>query len=502
MHALILAAVILSYFAFPNHFFITGCWPLGWLALVFLFPAFANKSLMPRCAVGGLYGLVFYGLLVHWFVPYSLMGFLVFVLVLCLQPLLFALGYGWRPTRPAREVLYVAALWVVTEYLRAFVMSGFSWNLAYSQAYEPCMIQIAALTGSWGLAFSMAAGNFCLYKFFTSRKSGYIFAVLFLIGGVYIVGQARLTLEQDRRETGPTLEVLAVQPNIDFRQKNDISYLGSVISGTMASTYQGLKRFEPDLIVWPETAWPVDYRRYDGLFAPLRRLVAQSQNYFLFGTVEDAGGRDFNSAVMLGPDTSVEGHYQKRYLVPFSEYLPSGILWSGVCDWLKIRSHDFHPGQESRLFEVLPEWGREPAFVFRFGLLICSEDTLGFLYRAYKSKGAGLIIVLLNDGWFSKKEALMLHAQNAILHAVENGIPVLRVANNGWTGYIDALGRIGAPDQVALQKAGFGRFRVQQGLQATMYSLCGDWFCYLSIGFVIIILLEKLTKNLRQPESN
>ena len=490
MYGFIVSAALISYFAFPNFLLKSGCWPLGWLALVFLFPVLENKNPIQRCVAGGLYGLVFYGLLVHWFISYSLIGFVFFVLALSLQPLLFGLGYGWRPAQPVRQVFYVAGLWVGSEYARTVLMSGFAWNLAHSQSFNPAMIQVSALTGSWGLSFILVACNFCFYRYFIRHEKPYLLTAVLLLGGLFLFGQARFLWDQCDKQFKSSVNVLAVQPNIDFRQKNDIVFLKPVIGESMALTFQGLAHDEADLIVWPETAVPVDYRRHILLFSRLMAAIKVPGSYFLFGTALNDQDQDYNSAVLLDNAAVPQGRYDKRYLVPFSEFLPPGTFWNKAREWLKIRSYDFSPGGKGSLFKIRPGVGDQD-FVFRFGALICSEDALGFLYRQYKARGAGMVIVLLNDGWFARPEALMLHAQNAVMHAAENRLPVLRVANSGWTGLIDSFGRIAHPDQVPLQQPAFGRFQIQPDNHKTVYALCGDWFCYLCLAFVIIDLIHR-----------
>ncbi len=497
MPILILFAAFLSYLAFPNYFISTGCWPLGWCGLVFLFSPLENKDFWQRGLIGGVYGLIFYGLLVHWFIPYSLPGYLCFVLALSLQPVLFAIGYGYRPSRPIPEMLFVAGLWVGTECLRGLLMNGFSWGWATSQAFEPRMIQILAWTGAGGLGFVLVAGNFCLHQYLVQRRKRALALFLFFLGGIFIIGQCRLLWEDCRREYKPRLDILAVQPDIDFRLKKDISQLDSVIQGVLVLTRQGLDGADqaPDLIVWPETAWPADFRQYQNLSARMQVMLQEAGSPLLAGVALEEEGRDYNSAVLLAPQGFILKRYDKRYLVPFSEYVPTGYPGSRILQRAVGRSRFFHPGRGAPLFELDKGRPQEGLFHFAWGALICSEDTLGVLYREYKRKGAGFIIVLLNDGWFARPEALRLHAQIAVMHAAANRMPVLRVGNTGWTVFIDALGRLHETGNILLQEETFGHFRVWQDTKTTLYGFWGDWFCYLCLGFVIIGLVLRFKRK-------
>src|SRR5690606_14666023 len=112
----------------------------------------------------------------------------------------------------------------------------------------------------------------------------------------------------------------------------------------------------------------------------------------------------------------------------------------------------------------------------RFGIMICSETCYPSLTRELVNKDAGWMTAILNDGWFLRPEAIMMHAQNAVFRAVESGRDIVSVGNTGWTGVISAYGVLRDEKQLPLQREAHGTFDVSIRHQPTLYSKIGDFF--------------------------
>jgi len=127
--------------------------------------------------------------------------------------------------------------------------------------------------------------------------------------------------------------------------------------------------------------------------------------------------------------------------------------------------------------------------------LICSEDVLGRSVREAADQGAQGFIVLLNDGWFSRPEALRLHAANMVMHSVENQRPAVRVANTGWTIKIDRYGRITQNSALPFQEKGAALLQMAlHPEEKARHRILGDWFCLVCGMFVIIIRLGRFLR--------
>ena len=491
-------AVIFSFLAFPNVFLHFGYWPLAWAGLIFFFAALEDQKPAARVMAGFIFGLLFYGLILFWFVSYSFIGYFLFVAGLSLQPAFFALLYGLKPSGRGREVLFVAAAWVATEFLRSLFLAGFSWDLAVSQGFQPLAIQIAALTGSGGLSFVLAAVNFCLYRYFKGRKRDIYYPAIALAFVFLVFGYGWWVMRFEARGQAGfgAIRVLAVQPDVDLKDKQDEEALDKIVERLTTLTEKGLQGSPVDLVAWPETAVPLDFRKEPDLLIRLKDLAEKINGNFLFGAALREGDKDFNSAVLMDARGRIKHVYHKRRLVPFSEYCPRGRLWWDLRKRAIVRTYDFSPGDKPGVMPLEIAAGNTGDSFQKYflGVLICSEDTIGALFREYQAREVGIVVVLLNDGWFRHPQALIMHAQNAVLHAVENRRPVLRVANTGWTVAIDAFGRVMAGGRVPFNRAEVARFAVRPGKAKTAAYFIGDSFCLLCLGFVIITLFPQRKK--------
>ncbi|MCK5581868.1 MAG: apolipoprotein N-acyltransferase [Candidatus Omnitrophica bacterium] len=487
----ILSAVFL-YLSFPNIFFLFGLWPCAWFFAVPLFYSLSGKSLKERIFIGTIFSFSFYPILVSWFIPYSFAGYLCFVLFLAIQPVLFCVLYPFAVSEKVK-LLYVPSLWVASEYVRGLLMAGFSWNLGHSQSFNIPVIQFADLFGGWGVSFVLIFVNFCLYRVLTKKKQAiYIAAIVGVVGLVLSYGALTLAGEGKVKHLGT--KVLAVQPNIDSHQKLDLKNVHSIIQQQLALTHKGLERIQPDLIVWPETAVPVDYRLFPSVKKRVFQLAQQSQARLLVGAALEDGENFYNSAVLFEPEGKARNVYYKQQLVPFSEFLPDYSWARFLQKVMKIKTVNFTAGEKGDVFS----WQGRDGQVHKGGVAICSEDLIGEVFRSYVKQGAQWVVVLLNDGWFKEDRALVMHAQNAIVHAVENRIPVLRVANTGWSCLIHPSGKIEPSflkQQPIFNKEDVFVYHLPVKLRTSLYDLLGDIFCGLCVAFVIIIFILLVIKN-------
>ena len=150
--------------AFPNAWLPLGLWPAAWIFFVPLAFCLDRQSWRTRLVYGGLFSLLFYGLLVSWFIPYHRLGYLVFVLALSVQGIGFAVLFPCAFSGSWPRVLYWPALWVVSEGARVVLMKGFAWGLGMSQSFNLPVLQIARVWGGAGIAFLVVLVNAGLYE--------------------------------------------------------------------------------------------------------------------------------------------------------------------------------------------------------------------------------------------------------------------------------------------------------------------------------------------------
>ncbi|MFH1153622.1 MAG: apolipoprotein N-acyltransferase [Pseudomonadota bacterium] len=481
---------------------------IGWIAWISLTPLIISlRTLGPRQAfIAGLAcGLVHYLTLIYWIVPtIHQYGGLPLVLavptlaVLCLYLALytgcFALAVSTlKPS--ALMPLKAAALWTGLEFIRSWMLTGFPWGLAgYSQYRNLCMIQIADITGVYGVSFLIVLSGCTLSLFWPGlpefctpgKRQGRTSALASLIlalalGTSFWYGTWRLgTLKQDML-LADTARISVVQGNIEQAVKWEASF-----QETTVQTYCSLSRTtfpeNPDLIIWPETSLPFYYSWDRKLSDTVDACVREGRTWFLFGSPAFEGKepdyRIFNRAYMLNRFSIVTGTYDKIHLVPFGEYVPFGNCM-GFLGKLTEQTGDFSPGPG----KVTPLHAGKTSV----GVLICFEIIFASLARDHVAMGSNLLVTLTNDAWFGRTSAPMQHFSLAVFRAVENRRSVARAANTGISGFIDPTGRIlGTTDL-------FTATALTQTLPCmknhSPYTTLGDAFALLCLAASVLILL-------------
>jgi len=455
MIAKVLCSSILLYLAFPNIFSLHGFSAAAWVFAVPLLDAIKDAGWSKRLFAGALFGVAAYGLLLSWLWPVSVLGTGCFVAALSVQSIFFTVLCVDVPAR--LRFFYTAALWSVSEFVRAMMFGGFVWSIAYSQVFHPAWIQAAAWTGTYGVSLVMMAVNYCLWRAWRDARRRWLHATcaVSIMTVCYVIGQWVI---QQTPADSKFHQVVLVQGNVPASQKADLKEFDRTIEEQIALTRRGVAGVT-DLLVWPETAFPADIFKDDEWYPRLQQLALEYQASFLFGAVPVDGKRSFNSAVLLGPDGEFQGRYDKQLLVPFSERL-------------------FSAGQRPGVFDAA--WGR-------FGVAICSETFYPSLVRSLKKAASSFGVVILNDGWFTHQPALMMHWQSLIMRAVENNLNFVSAGNTGSSGLVDAKGRV--VFQWALQSQGAGTFKVPESGRPTFYANYGDIFAVMCLLFVIMVRL-------------
>ncbi len=455
--------------------------PLVWVALVPLLLIFDGKSpRRPRAAFGWFYlcGLLFFFSTVGWFVYVTWVGAVALIAYLAVYFGLFGLAVKFfQPLPFCCRLLVLPSVWVGLEYARSHVITGFGWvGLGHSQYKNLLLIQIADLTGAYGVSFLIVLVNVLIagsikHPALNLRKAQ--IAVIGVLLCAFGYGFWRLAYFPQY----PTVTVGVVQPNIPQELKWDNRLQPLIVDKTIAVT-KLLRNSKADLIVWPETALPGVTSEVPHLMSAIERTAQDLHLPLLVGAITDEKKHYFNSAYLVSAKGELSGRYDKIHLVPFGEYMPLHP-W---LDWLNnfVGLEDFTSGSKYTILQAGP--GKP------FGVLICFEDTLGYLWRNFTNAGAGFLVNMTNDAWFKDTKAPFLHLQPAVFGCVENKRSLVRAANTGFSGFIDPLGRV-----LAAVHDGHGKMTFVQGVslarvpvatEKTFYTKYGDvftWACFLVI---------------------
>ena len=526
---------------------------LAWLALVPLLTLVRAQTSAGRVYfAAGLGGLAFFGLAINWVrVAHPMMYFTwLFLSVYC--ALYFPLAVFLVRRLDARRVplaLSLPLVWVGLEYFRAHFPTGFSWLeplglvhrigfgwyfLGYTQHDYLPLIQVADVAGVYGVSFLLAAANAVLFLWLLRCPAlrrlvrlpesapaerprlllGATAALALLAAGVVAYGMARLR-HPDFAE-GPRVGL--VQGNLpqDLRIARGPEMEEHYTRLAYQAAYPPGPQPRPDLIVWPETSLPFDwFCNADGVdpastpedwqdvtdkCANLPPNVARRfRTNVLLGLntqVWEADGQPwkYNSALLIRPDGTLAGRYDKMHLVPFGEYVPL----RRSLPFLKVFTpykHDYscRPGESWTRFP-LAAGGR----TYHFGVVICYEDTDPGIARHYVN-GTGepidFLVNISNDGWFNGTEEHEQHLAICRFRAVECRRSVLRAVNMGISGIIDPDGRV-----VKLPAETWAASKKMEGVvsgsvpldnRASAYARFGDWLplgCWLGVALGLVVV--------------
>jgi apolipoprotein N-acyltransferase len=367
-------------------------------------------------------------------------------------------------------------LWVTLEYLRSFFLTGFPWAmLGHTQYLNLPFIQVADVTGVYGLSFAVLWLNVTIYlilhqwtkRIFPYREAG---VAAMIIVGLLAYGYLRMSRVAQQASQQPLLKVGLAQGNIDQSIKWDESFQKQTL-GIYESLSLKLAEEKPDLIIWPETATPFffqDAREYQPRVLNIPRKIGA---FLLFGTptykIEDRKVRHYNSAYLVSPDGDIAGKYDKIHLVPFGEYVPlSSFLF--FVESLGEGIGNFRSGTEFFNF-ALPQG--------KFGAVICFEIIFPDLCRQFVKRGAHFLVTITNDAWFGRTSAPYQHFAQAVFRAVENRVFIARAANTGISGFIDPTGKILMQGKIFREEALSGTLRLMR--ERTFYTEYGDVFAWI-----------------------
>lgn len=467
--------------------------PLAFVGLVPLLIALHGVSGREGICLGIIAGLVLYLMTIPWVVhtmttygglplPLSLLLLFALALYLALYIAVFTYGVTRLSTRGAVEYLVgTAALWAGLEYLRTFLLGGFPWNLlGYTQYRNLSVIQIASITGVYGVSFLLVLVNAAMALTVLCFRPGRrrpllpVSGVGLLLIGVALFGKGQMVSAETRRRE---IRVSVVQGNIEqdvkwdpgLRERTLDIYRRLTLNGTRGS----------DLIVWPESAIPFFLREGGALTQQVLDLAQAVQSYLLVGSpdrVSNGGPRYYNSAFLISPEGKIIQKYDKIHLVPFGEYVPlKSVLF--FVHKMATGIGDFSPGQAFTVFDM-PEG--------RFGVLICFEGIFPDQVRRYVLEGADFLVNITNDAWFGESGAPYQHLSMATLRAVENGVYLVRAANTGISALVTPTGRILKQSDLFVETVFSGT--VSPGSARTLYTRYGDWFAWVC-GFISVVVL-------------
>lgn len=493
---------ILLFFSFPKY----GQGVTAWIAFIPLFLSLRNTSGKESLIIGFIAGLICNIGLMYWitfvvvhygYLPYLLGIFIMLLLAayLSIYMALFACGFTYFSSKGVPGIIHAPVLWTCLEYVKSHLFTGFPWeNLAYTQYLNHYIIQIADVTGIYGISFIIVFINVMIYDVLNTqytRKRKIVEAVLafILILAIYGYGYIRINEIRDSEKIAEHIDVSLLQGNIDQNIKWNPKFQRETIN-IYSQLSLDAQSTQPGLTVWPETAAPFFFQDMNSMHNEILDIARTSGNWLLFGSPSYIKKCDdsnecisfLNSAFLLSPHGKVTGRYDKVHLVPYGEYVPLK-KWFPFIDKLVVGVGDFQSGK-----------GYYPINTdnHKLGILICYEGIFPEASRMYKQGGANLLVNITNDAWFGKTSAPFQHLSMTVLRAVENRLFLVRSANTGISAIIDPTGTIIAQSELFTSAMVKGTVKFIN--KKTVYSTYGDGFvliCTISLFCCFIISMRR-----------
>lgn len=467
---LLCASIIgaLGALAFAPFFF----WPALFSLSALLYFVRRAESMREAFKVSFAFAFSFYVANLYWvgnaFVtvglgPVSLVAYLGLPLILSLDIVTCA-TLAWKFTRnrsPSMMAIFFSCAMAITTILQSEGDIAFPWvEFGYAIPFIP--LQAASLIGSQGLG--VLAVFAALIPFVNKREYTAIFGMIFIM----FYGFGLLKLQEPAVETSYNLRM--IQPSIAQENKwnPDAIQKNLQLQGVLSQ----MEAEKPvQAILWPEASVPFDYREYPEMMANLSHAAPEG-GYVFLGHIRRDQGKVFNSFSVLSSDARIEGIYDKKHLVPFGEFVPFKQLLPGV-EKLTHGSKDFSRGTHPSLITLknLPP----------FRVLICYEVLFSKEISPKGEVRPEWILNLTNDAWYGNSTGPHQHLYISQVRAIEQGLPLIRVANNGISAVIDAKGRL--VHKLGLNDVGFVDFALPKADTVTFYGLYGH---IISLGMLIL----------------
>ncbi|KTC75248.1 apolipoprotein N-acyltransferase [Legionella birminghamensis] len=419
---------------------------------------------------GLFFGLGFFGLGVSWiYVSINEYGHLnplisafitlLFTLYLSSFPALAALAFTYlSPRRPGLAAGFLfSSLWVIGEFLRATLLSGFPWLLLGFGQFDAPVKYILPVLGVYGASFlTVFAATVLVNAFWSDRRKQFLQLALF----VFII-LAPLALKPIQWvEIGKTpVSIGVIQANLSMRDKWDESLFWRLLDRYQQDI---ISLLGTQLIVMPESAIPLPSSYISDFLEDLREKAKKAGTGILLGIPEpitlDADVY-FNALISLG---EAKGFYLKQHLVPFGEYIPG--VFQPLMNWLQIPDANLKAGKDS---QSLIKVHKHPV-----ATLICYELAYGELLRKQFPR-AEWIVSISDDGWFGHSLAMYQQQQIAQVRSLQTGRYQVVSNNDGLSSVINTRGDIIA--SLPAFNAGLLKASIFPASGSTPWVLFGDW---------------------------
>jgi len=376
----------------------------------------------------------------------------------------------------------------------------FPWYVSHAFYRQLWLIQICELTGATFLTFSLySLGSFGGWFFTTSqekRKQAWGYCLVPISCVLVLLGFSHWTLNGRSFKMGREIKVALVQANIGSLDKLGARQGVTSLVDHVFNTYKDLTRetliAKPDLILWPETAIPLEMNRPSVRQAQIHDFVKETGVPLISGAYATSPThvyRDYNSAFLMDPNREpmYVDAYHKNILLAFGEHFPFGDTFPSLYK-LFPQVSDFARGRTQNIFTLSDGT--------RLGVSICYEAILPEFMRKIGSQGVHALVNLTNDSWFGPTSEPHLHAALTIFRAVEHRVPLMRVTNTGTSFVVNHLGKMSPKTAVYQPESAVRSVTTTETASPTFYAVYGDWFIAIpTLALLLFVLIFRRNRE-------
>lgn len=355
---------------------------------------------------------------------------------LAIYPALWAysLNRFFKKNSPSRFLLAAPALWVISEWLRGVVFTGFPWlSLGYSQINSP-LANVAPIGGVETISLIIILVSGAMAYALSAKKWSYLLLAALIIG----LGQGLSYVHWVQVNPAKNTKITLVQGNISQKLKWVPKYRWPTIERYTNLTEQ---HWDSDIIIWPEAAIPAFETEIPDYLSALDKLAKEHGTAIITGIVnQNTDQKYYNSVLTLGDNEQgayrfdLTQRYNKHHLLVFGEYVPFEHYLRELAPFFNLPMSSFTEGAYLQPNII--------AHGMHLVAALCYEIIFAEQLRDNLTSQTDFILTLSNDAWFGDSIGPLQHMQIAQMRALEFGKPLIRATNNGITAVTDHLGQI------------------------------------------------------------
>ncbi|MEY4495073.1 MAG: hypothetical protein RL744_137 [Pseudomonadota bacterium] len=404
----------------------------------------SNPSIKNQFVFGIAFGLGYFVLGLWWiYISLHDVGGMHAV-ISCLAVFLLAAGMALffssaslalcLPRRRHLTGLVLASSWVLIEYLRSVVLTGFPWMGFAEAQFNGPFAPVAPFFGGLACTFLVVWVSWEM----SQLKKNIVFSSACIISTIAVAQLA--SFWTFTKPIGEPLSVRLIQGNFE----QSLKFNPKAIEEQFSFYTNAIESQSADLIITPETAYPWPQSNLPaGLLGSLQQFSNNTSSNLLLGVIGEnnsaAEVKYTNRALGLSPNAPIY-QYDKSHLVPFGEFIPPGFHW--FVNAFHVPMSDFARGSLDQAPFSIVRSGKE---AIHAAITICYEDVFGGELASrihHSSKPVNLLINMTNLAWFGDSQAPAQQLRLSQLRSLETGLPALRATNTGITVALGPDGKV------------------------------------------------------------